>query len=595
MNHEEVPLMFQAPIEGRCQLQRVEKGQTHPAYQWKEEWTKPYPKPQSQPKPKPTTQKVDPFARPTKQIPAATVENNPLAIAPQFGEGVETKTYRIRWRLATNCGQDETIIRPTIGAKGYPYFPGSGMKGVFRSVCTPAQAMDYCGGIDGEGNLQPGKLRFHGGYPIDTSWTTQLVDIVHSQEKKQVIKDEPRSTNANAQIALHRVTLRFGISATTRDAKVNWDEVWRIWEKALSKGLGSRVSAGYGYFEKIPSGNPLVTVGLQGQGIASTLLGKDNFGEKYNTPEFRPNMFKAALRGHTLRLLGGMTDEAKAKYLTKVLWGGFREGYTGQKAASDRGENAIVGLLGIDFEYPNEEILGVHTYKDRDRTQSQPIYNLENGTLRVVSMAAKPDPQLQTLAKDLVQFAMLLGGFGKSWRRIDHLEFYNSYTKRKPTIGCHWEFAPGSESFYLPVHSVEDVGKFIDRVCQNLRTWASKQMNLGTTKASHWREAWHHHNNGQGVEVWGRITNDDRSQAIHWFHGDYDGTNSIKKSDLTGKMGQTGRMWHRMYPHYQTNSNQKLKPQNGYVELLTIFPDRSTKSNDFRAFLARNTEFEKVW
>lgn len=327
MNHEEVPLMFQAPIEGRCQLQRVEKG-THQAYKWKEEWTKPYSqaKVYSDPNPQPRTTAIGNAFAALGLIAEPQPTEAESNSSPQFGEGVETQTYRIRWRLVTNCGQDETIIRPTIGARGYPYFPGSGMKGAFRRACTAAQALDYCGGTDAEGNLQPGKLRFHGGYPTDTNWTTHLVDIVHSQEKKQVIKDEPKGTNANAQIALHRVTLRFGISATTRDAKVNWDEVWRIWEKALSKGLGSRVSAGYGYFEKIPSGQPLVTVGLQGQGIASTLLGKDDSHAEYNTPEFRPNAFKAALRGHTLRLLGGMTDEATAKYLTKVLWGGIPGG-----------------------------------------------------------------------------------------------------------------------------------------------------------------------------------------------------------------------------------------------------------------------------
>ncbi len=420
------------------------------------------------------------------------------------------------------------------------------------------------------------------------------MDIVHSQEKKQVIKDEPRSTNANAQISLHRVTLRFGISSTQKDAKINWDEVWRIWEKALSKGLGSRVSAGYGYFDKIPSGKPLVTVGLKGEGIASTLLGKDDGNAEYNTPEFRPNMFKAALRGHTLRLLGGMTDEARAKYLTKVLWGGFREGYSGQKAANDRGDNGIVGLLGVDFESPDGDILGVHTYKN-DRTQSQPIYNLKNGTLRVLSLTSTPDENLQTLASDLIQFAMLLGGFGKSWRRIDHLEFYNSYTKRKPTIGCHWQFSSGSESFYLPINTLEDVGKFIDRVCHNLQTWASGQINLGNTTASHWREAWHRYDNRSGVEVWGRMTEDDRSKAIHWFHGKYNRANSIYKSSLTGKMGQTGRIWHRMYPSYQIDASQKLQRQDEYVEFLTMFPDTSDTAKNFRDFLQNESDFQKIW
>ena len=51
--------------------------------------------------------------------------------------------------------------------------------------------------------------------------------------------------------------------------------------------------------------------------------------------------------------------------------------------------------------------------------------------------------------KALTCFAMLLGGFGKSWRRADHRLFFPEYypnffndtgEDRKPLIGCHWQW-----------------------------------------------------------------------------------------------------------------------------------------------------------
>lgn len=50
---------------------------------------------------------------------------------------VQTRTYNLTWRFITNSGQDDGVIRPAIGAKGWPYYPGSSMKGIFRRACTP--------------------------------------------------------------------------------------------------------------------------------------------------------------------------------------------------------------------------------------------------------------------------------------------------------------------------------------------------------------------------------------------------------------------------------------------------------------------------
>jgi len=193
---------------------------------------------------------------------------------------------------------------------------------------------------------------------------------------------------------------------------------------------------------------------------------------------------------------------------------------------------------------------------------------------------------------------MLLGGFGKSWRRVDHRLFYPSYLgegeiKKKHTIGCHWKFGKDSRSLYVPVsEELTEISQFIDRVRDHLRAGASQQENLGNQRASRWREAWYK----DGVQVWGRIATK-KSKAIQWFHQE---NFYLKQSSLGGSMGRTGRVWHRMYPHSSLSdlSHLEARPKQ-YVELLTVFPYGSQKSNQFLSFLRDSSEqpgnFQHLW
>ena len=199
-----VPLMFRAQVEGRCQVQRlIPKAPEQDAERWVDEWVdKAYPE------------------------------------APGFGEGVQTRTYSISWRFITNSGQDDGVIRPVIGARGWPFYPGSSMKGLFRQSAermeqtgelSPGTCNRYCGN---EAKLNPGILRFHGGYPTDTRWTENLVDIVHPQQQWQV-KSNQKEGGAFIQISLYKPELTFGISSTKDLTDEDWDEIWTIWAAAL--------------------------------------------------------------------------------------------------------------------------------------------------------------------------------------------------------------------------------------------------------------------------------------------------------------------------------------------------------------------------
>jgi CRISPR-associated protein Cmr6 len=149
------------------------------------------------------------------------------------------------------------------------------------------------------------------------------------------------------------------------------------------------------------------------------------------------------------------------------------------------------------------------------------------------------------------------------------------------------------------------VGKFIDSVRETAKVWMQLR---GLTPAPHcyanWRESW----NPSCVQVWGRIapTKDD-CEAINWLHKPYrraifqeDRDKRIKASSVTGKIGQIGRLWHRMYPRrlriIKRDGKVMPKSTNDFLELLTIFPDDSQESKEFIEFLQSNSvDFKPIW
>lgn len=538
MNANQIPMMFRAQIEGRCQIQRLPQAQQD-STRWVDEWLE-------------------------------AADKN----IPTFSNNVQTQEYEITWRFVTNSGQDEGIIRPVIGANGFPYYPGSSMKGAFWRACPPEDRMLYCGGEDQEGT-HPGILRFHGAYPKDLDWIEQeLVDVIHPQQDWQIKSNGNHS--AFVQISLYKPVLVFGISSNRTLAQEEWEKIWQIWDKAIGKGIGTRVSAGYGQ-PKQHSDKCLLSVHLKGQGLASKLIN--------NTGEFRPNMFKAALRGHSLRLFGGVTDEATAEALTKELWGGFN------------GNNgAIVGQVGISFDaidLNNDDF----TYTPGHNPFDMPIYDLKKGKLDLLclkDLSQKQQQDLKYLLQNIIKFSLLLGGFGKSWRRVDHRLFFPEYIENgnKPMIGCHWEFIEDSTSLYLRGQNLENITQFLNAVHTSIQGWVKLKNYQLNPNGCNWREAFHPNR----VQVWGRIAADgEDSQAIRWFHQEYKTGQTIKQSTLTGRLGQIGRIWHRMYPVYIKNKEGQIKKTIKYIELLTIFPDSSQKTQYFIQFLAQTNHFTKLW
>jgi len=545
---DRIPMMFRSQIPGRCQLQYAA---SNDAETWVDEWV-----------------------------------DRAYSTTPNFGEEVRTQTYQFNWRFVTNGGQDDGIIRPVIGAYGRPFYPGSSMKGIFASACDKEKRDRYCGETLPDGDVRPGILRFHGGYPIDDSWQENLLDIVHPQQDRQV--KGKRGPSAFAQISLYRPTLCFGISSSEELDAQEWEEIWQIWENAIAKGLGCRVSAGYGHPQQSkPPTKPFYRCRIKGQGAAPKLLD--------GTGEFRPNMLKAGIRGHALRIFGGLTDAETADRLVGDLFGDIH------------GETRV-GLLAMDFD---RESLQMETFGSG--SYAVPTYEVE-GKLAWKLTRSLPEPQrktLKNLISSLTRFSLLLGGFGKSWRRADHRLFYPEYydlDKAKPLIGCHWQWkGERSQVVDNKVRKLSDVATFIEETRSIAKEWM-KQQNVKTNKgfAEEWREAWH----PRKVQVWGRVADSaEESDAIAWLHRPYRHADppyqtegSIYRTSVTGKLGEIGHLWHRMYPVVlaKRDPENPRKPKiirtRRYLELLSVFPDGSPECDDFLQFLdSALCDFELLW
>ncbi|MCT0254110.1 MULTISPECIES: hypothetical protein [unclassified Synechocystis] len=549
--HTKIPMMFRAQVGGRCQLNYINNKDDSDIDRWAKEWV----------------ERAD-------------------DIPPQFSAQVQTKTYEIGWRFVTNGGQDDGVIRPVMGAQGVPFYPGSSMKGAFRRVCNLSQRERYCGKQTSSKDMEPGILRFHGGYPTDKSWQEKLVDIVHPQQGWQVQSSE-RPGSAFALMSLYQPELRFGISSTITLPEEEWDIIWQLWEKALTTGIGCRVSAGYGQ-PKTSAVKPLYQTQLKGQGIAPKLLD--------GSAEFRPNIFRAAIRGHALRIFGGLTNAENAEKAVGQLFGDTQR------------DGGVVGLLTMGFETTELELgtFGQGTWK-------VPTYEVEgklNWFLTQKSLPLDHQKALLNLIAYLTRFAMILGGFGRSWRRVDHRLFYEEYYNPGPKglIGCQWEWQ-GTQALMrdVKVRRPEHLSKFLAEVQTIASTWLElKGFPVNPNNyARNWREAWH----PEKVKIFGCLTDGDYSEAIEWFHGPYREANSslgttqgsIYRTSVTGRMSQIGRIWHRMYPVVKVipdpaapNGRAPQETAN-YLEFLTIFPDDSPASRDFVDFLTAHEKFQLLW
>lgn len=511
-----VPMEFRAQAKGRCQRQNITKPSDadyswRPDIQiWLDEWV----------------ERVDQ---------QSGFNPSDLTVVP----------VQIDWRLLSDSGVDESVIRPVYGAGGWPMIPGSSIKGLFRRACPPARLQSWCGSPCASRDLRPGILRFHGAWPADASWTSGLLDVAHPQQPWQLgFNNGNEDHSAFGLVSLYRPSLQIGLSCTDpKLSNAEWEEIKSTLRRALRSGIGGRTCVGYGSSGS-SSQDLLFQCRLEGQGPAAKLLFRNREWPK-GVPEFRPNMFRAGIRGMALRLFGGLVDANTAHQVVGRLFGSISQA-----------EEPSVGLLMSAYADPKFE-LGIHGLGN----WKQPVYASSGHLQWHLSRRLGPDENQELLQELLVVLhglTMALGGFGRGWRRPDHRIFLPEYYQQrkndkliaKPPIGCHWEWRDyESLPAVLQVRSHEDLAMLLAKSREVAKRWlrAANQTSIGS---SPWREVIH----PSRMLIWTRdASNKADAQAIRWFHQPRDGEQRrnprhLRNSDLAGRMGQVGRIWNRLLP-----------------------------------------------
>jgi len=507
----DVPMMYRAQIDQRCSLQFIKpnksKDKTH-LDTWTKEWVN-------------STQ--------NSSEPRYQYSDSAQEIEIKEGCFYQFK-QSFPFRVISNCGQD-SILRPVIDSKGIPNIPGSGVKGLFRRACQKRDedkktelTVSYCGTQD-----KPGILRFHSAYPVgdwastvqDNGKTTyKMLDVVFPQENRQLGKNQnKKDKGAFAAISFSRPTFIFTITSTESLSKSEWETIQSILKTGLSKGLGGKTSSGYGLpFLASP---PDLQVRLIGTGLTSSLLN----GEF----EFRSNLFKAVLRGHASRLLAGYNNNSD-----------FIEGKVKELFGSTNLPSQVE--IYCDIKSPPEK-------------WGRSFNNLNlDLSLKIADNSQNKNAKVEFL-KTVLKFAYTMGGFGKSWRRVWHKDFYpdEQYTK---LIGCHWK---SNDDLINDIKTKEDLIKFLNNlaiVCQRYLGQAESPIN--------WRETWHQ----DRVSVYTSATDKsklvtEQSKTIGLFHQEKFKTTPAIGGRKPGDQRPTAVscVWHRMLP---IGNNQ-------YLEIVTIF------------------------
>jgi CRISPR-associated protein Cmr6 len=270
-------------------------------------------------------------------------------------------------------------------------------------------------------------------------------------------------------------------------------------------------------------------VALKGEGVSPLLL------DKTKTPEFRPNMFKATLRGHFSRLLAGVCDcdPAVEAEVNRLLGGPDRRG------------NDREGVIKLFWE----------SHKlDYNWEKCPTSYETEG----VLHIATNSKAQINDLnfVRGVLKFAYIMGGVGKSWRRVWHEKFYPDYfqqEEQKFHIGCHWESLTPTWGEFQQHNASQQLQDFLAQVYQQ----CCDRLGSHPPKSLNWRESWH----PDRVLVYSKVVSD--SKIVRLFHNEKFKTTPAIGGRTSGEKRPTSvsSVWHRMLP----------LPNNQYLEIVTVF------------------------
>lgn len=318
------------------------------------------------------------------------------AIADQFF--IAEFVWRVR--VGGIRGFDEILLPVFHPVYGIPYIPSASIKGAVKAWAKKNHSQEEVYRLLGDENKESkgiGCVQFLDAFPTEPCLSIDVVNPQWRWQNQQVsYKSDPHFF-----LSMEEPEIIFGLTHTSRG---NLDDVIIVkeWlEQALSTGIGSRVSAGYGRASKITASLPyssshkfqLWTQGIYG---ASEI-------------EFRPTALRGMLRYWFRAIAFGLYSLSSCKALEADFFGTIepkaKEGHI---------------RIGVDWKEKQGNFKRPHHYE---------------GT---ILLEAKQEKYL-TLVENILKLASHLGGIGRGSRRPLHW----NYPRFR---GCHWEL----DDYILP-------------------------------------------------------------------------------------------------------------------------------------------------
>jgi CRISPR-associated protein Cmr6 len=211
--------------------------------------------------------------------------------------------------------------------------------------------------------------------------------------------------------------------------------------------------------------------------------------------------------------------------------------------------------------------------------EKTPSYEVE-GDLHLDIRGGKSNKKIKKdldFIEQVLRFSLIMGGFGKSWRRVWHQTFYPAYKTR--AIGCHWHCLYDE---FIDINSGDKLTEFLDHLYQQCQQY----LGIQSPQFQKWREAWH----PSRVKVYSQVVQ--QSQIIDLFHDDrFKNTIPIggrfKNKEGKSKLN-VSYVWHRMLP----------LPEGNYLEIVTLFSHQGDFNDQVRQNFIREIEkrgLTKTW
>ncbi|MFN7865048.1 MAG: RAMP superfamily CRISPR-associated protein [bacterium] len=314
----------------------------------------------------------------------------------------ETLTVEFIWRLRVGGmrGFQELLLPVFHPVYGVPYIPSSSLKGVVKAWARQHRPEAEVNRLLGTLEDGIGCVQFLDAFPTAPCLTVDIANPQWSWENNRVCYQPV----PHYLLSMEEPEILIGLTRTSRGKLEDVSKVKDWLQIALSAGIGSRVSAGYGRTSVASSLShhsshafKLWTQGIYGANPPT----KDNQYQGNN--EFRPVAVRGMLR-YWFRAVGlSIYSPQQCKDLEGRLFGTIEP-------------QAQEGLIRISVDWEEEK-------GDRNRP-----YFCEGNIL----LEAKNQDALN-LAEKLLQLSSHLAGIGRGSRRSLH--WNNSIGLR----GCHWE------------------------------------------------------------------------------------------------------------------------------------------------------------